>query len=392
MRKLFSESNKYRLLCTIRYLGDGFFYPFFALYLTQRNLTESHIGFILSISPLLAIIMNPIYTRICKKPSYTKNVLLLITILEGLCIISVSFVSNFYIISAITLLMAIFGSCHYGLLDALCALHSDKAQINYSSIRVFGSAAYIVATALSGLITKISFQMSFSISGLLFILCGLIYHILTPIEIEEKEEDVQEAKMKDVLKSKEFLFFALVYMLLMGVTKTTDNFYSVYLQSRGISSSQYGFIYSYFVLFEVISLIILNRFVKSDKNTYLLLLISCLCLLSRTLANYLYLHILVVVLISCLRGIGYAIVLHICYAYIIKILGEKLATKAVMFITLVYAIYQFAFNNIGGIIIDDYSYKLFYLINIIIVSITIVLVVTKMIIDRIKCSHMRKND
>ena len=145
MRKLFTETNKYKILSLVRYLGDGLFYPFFALYLKSRNLTESNIGFILSIAPLLAIIMNPIYSKVCKSPRITKNVLMIITVIEGVCIGLIAFFKDFYVISAITLLIAIFGSCHYGLMDALAALYCNHAEINYSSIRMFGSVAIIYA-------------------------------------------------------------------------------------------------------------------------------------------------------------------------------------------------------------------------------------------------------
>ena len=58
------EKFKYRLLTFIRYLGDSFYYPFIALYLKSRGLIESKIGLIISLSPLIGILMNPIYTKI----------------------------------------------------------------------------------------------------------------------------------------------------------------------------------------------------------------------------------------------------------------------------------------------------------------------------------------
>ena len=385
MKKLFCETNKYKMLATIRYLGDGLFYPFFALYLRSREMTEAHIGFILSISPLLAILMNPIYSKICKKPKDTKNVLMLITILEGLCIASIAFIKDFYIISAITLLMAIFGACHYGLMDALTALYADQAKINYSSIRLFGSAAYIVATTIGGILCNTSFKLSFILSGVLFIVSGAIYHILMPMEVEEIDEAQDNNKDNSfivVLKSKELWFFGLIYMLLLGTTKITDNFFSVYLESRGLGAKEYGLIYSYFVLFEVISLIVFDKLLKKKADTYLWFLISCICLITRTLVNYLYLPIIVVVLITCLRGFGYAIILHITFAKAIDIVGEKASTKAIMFLTLLYSIFVFAFNNIGGIVIEEYSYKTFYMMGIIIVAFTMLLITIKLIIDK----------
>ena len=55
------ETRKYRTLTFIRYLGDGFFYPFFSLYLSSTLLPESIIGFILSLLSLIGTLMNPIF-------------------------------------------------------------------------------------------------------------------------------------------------------------------------------------------------------------------------------------------------------------------------------------------------------------------------------------------
>ena len=77
------EITKYKLLSTIRYLGDSFYYPFISLYLVSCNLLESNIGFILSITPLVSIFTNPIYTKLCKNIKTTKNILTAITIIEA---------------------------------------------------------------------------------------------------------------------------------------------------------------------------------------------------------------------------------------------------------------------------------------------------------------------
>ena len=386
--KFNKETFKYKALSIVRYLGDGFFYPFFALYLQSRGLLESKIGFILSISPLLGILLNPIYSRICKKPIHTKRVLMIVTIIEGMLIALISLSKDFYLISTLTFLMAIFGACHYPLMDALIALYCDQTEINYSSIRVYGSFAYIIATSVSGMICKYSFQISFFVSAFLFCLAGVFYLLIKRIEPKQEEAELVEEKpkgdLKIVFKNKEFIFFIIVYMFLHGLTKTTDNFFAVYLESRGIGAQGYGYIYSYFVFFEVITLIVLNKLIKKTINTYVLLFISSLCLLARIIPNYLYMNIYAIIVLSALRGIGYAIILHTSYAYVIKILGERLSTRGTMIMMLFYSLFVFSFNNIFGLIIEKHSYKTFYFICAIMVLATTVLIGIKILIDKKK--------
>lgn len=364
---MFKENFKYKTLTAIRYLGDGFFYPFFALYLVTRGLAEARIGFILSISPLLAIIMNPIYSRLCNNVRKLKTILGIISILEGLMILIIGFSSNFYLISGLTLLMAIFGSCHYGLMDSLLAIYSDNTKQNYSGIRLFGSGAYIIATSVGGLICEVvSYQLAFGVSCILFIISGLLYLILKNITIhdETKEKTKERGEYKVVLKNKRFVLFMVFYGVMMALIFSNNSFFSTYLETRGIGSDGFGLVYSYFVATELIMLLIFTN-IKKKLSPYVLLIVSSLSLVLRLIPCYLYAPVWLVIASSGLRGIGYAIILHVSYQYVVDLLGEKRATIGIMLCTLIYSILLFAFNNANGHLIESFGYKSFYLISLI---------------------------
>ena len=168
------EEKKYKLLTTIRYFGDACFYPFFSLYLKSAGLVESRIGFILSITPIISIIINPIYSFLCKNLKQTKKILEIITIVEAFIITLIGFSSDFYIISILTILLAIFGSCHYGLLDSITVVFASSNNVDFSKIRIYGSISYIIATSLGGIVIDvIGYRTSFIIAASLFILSGL---------------------------------------------------------------------------------------------------------------------------------------------------------------------------------------------------------------------------
>ena len=365
---MFKENVKYKILTAIRYLGDGFFYPFFALYLVTRGLAEARIGFILGISPLLAIIMNPVYSKICNNVKRLKNILGIISILEGLMIVLIGFSHDFYLITVLTLLMAIFGSCHYGLMDSLLAVYSDNTKQKYAGIRLYGSGAYIVATSIGGYVCKlINYQFSFGISSLLFIISGILYLLLKNIDVteeinNEKKNDFNEYKI--ILSNKRFVLFMIFYGVMMALIFSNNSFFPTYLETRGIDSDGYGLVYGYFVATELILLLIFTK-IKKKLPPYLLLIISSLTLILRIIPCYLYMDVWVVILLSGLRGIGYAIILHISFQYVVSLLGETKATKGIMLATLIYSILLFAFNNVNGIIIENYDYKTFYFINLI---------------------------
>ena len=174
-----------------------------------------------------------------------------------------------------------------------------------------------------------------------------------------------------IFKDSKYLWFAIFYALLMSVTTSTDHFFSLYLESRGINSNEYGLVYSYFVLFEVITIFLLTK-LKPKISSEGLLVISCLSLSTRLLCNCLYLPVPVIIIISGFRGIGYAILLHISFQYVINIVGNKNGTFAIMMMTLFSQLLIALFENINGTIIEKHSYKVFYFINFILaISITV---------------------
>ena len=361
------ENIKYKALTAIRYLGDGFFYPFFALYLVSRGLLEARIGFILSISPLLAILMNPVYAKICNKIKKTRITLGIISILEGLMILLIGFSNDFYFITTLTIFMAIFGACHYGLMDSLLAIYCDNSKQNYSGFRLYGSGAYIIATAVGGYICKlVSYQAAFGVSFGLFLISGILYLVLKDINIEE-EQNINKKDLADykvVLSNKRFVFFMFFYGLMLALIFTNNNFFGTYLETRGVDSDGYGLVFSYFVAVELVVLLVLNK-MKKKISPYILLIISAISLVIRLLVCYLYAPVWLVIASSGLRGIGYGIILHVSYQYVIDLVGEDKATKGIMLCTLIYSILLFAFNNINGNLIEAYGYKNYYLINLI---------------------------
>ena len=377
------EVTKYKLLSAIRYLGDSFYYPFISLYLVSCNLLESNIGFILSITPLVSIFTNPIYTKLCKNVKTTKNILTIITVIEALIIFTISFSNSFYLISALVFLLALFGTSHYGLMDSLITIFATKNNESFSKIRIFGSIAYVIGTTAGGYVIKLGgFHLCFGIACLLFVLSGFLYYSIKPME--EQQIINERPKYRDLLKNKEYLLFALFYVVFIGMMYASDYFFPVYLETRGITSSQYGLIYSYYVTLEVIVLFLLTR-IKKQINNNLLLALATLFMLIRQIVNYLNAPIAIVIIASGFRGISWAIILHISYKYVVDLLGEKLGTIGIMTMTLFQSLLIFILNNVDGTLIEKYqSYKPFYMLMIVLAILACIIQIFRLMVYKRK--------
>ena len=376
-----NETLKYKILTTVRYLGDAFYYPFIALYLKSCGLIESRIGFLLSLSPLIGILTNPLYTKICKKPVITKRVLGVISILEGIVILLISFNHQFVPLTILAIMLAIFGACHYGLMDSLVTLYATTSETPFSKIRIFGSIAYAIGTTLGGLLIKVvDYKLAFGIATFLFIISGLFYLLTKPIEIDEQVVDAP--KYKELLKVRPFYLFALLFILLMGTVYASDHFYSVFLESKGIDASVYGVIYTYYVIVECVALFIYSRLKK--LNGEVLLLICAMSLFMRQLVNLFNLPVIVIALGSAFRGFFYATFLHVAYIYTERLVGKRLATIAIMTMNFFQLALIFGLDNLDGFIIEYHGYQVYYLVMLLLSSICIMVQITRMLIRRVK--------
>lgn len=374
------EEKKYKLLTTIRYFGDACFYPFFSLYLKSAGLVESRIGFILSITPIISIIINPIYSFLCKNLKQTKKILEIITIVEAFIITLIGFSSDFYIISILTILLAIFGSCHYGLLDSITVVFASSNNVDFSKIRIYGSIAYIIATSLGGIVIDvIGYRTSFIIAASLFILSGLIYHVIKPLEISHNKQE-EKGSYKEVITNKKLILLLIFYTLLNSTNYSVDSFLSVFFSSLGVSSGQYGFIYSYYVVFEVITLLILPKLHKKPKSEILFIIASIL-FSTRLLSYYLQLNIFWIVLFTSFKGIVNGIILYTFYTTVLEIVGKKNTTIAILLFNLVHAIYIAIGNNIFGKLIETNGYKDLHLVGFIISLLALLLSIIRLIIS-----------
>lgn len=357
-----SETNKFKLLTFIRYLGDSFFYPFLSLYLNTFTFGEAKIGFLISLVPIISMICNPIYSKLCKNSIILKRMLSLITIIEGLFILLIGYSSSYYLVLIFIILISISGCSHYGLLDSLTTIYSKNNNINFSSIRIFGSAAYAFGTFLSGVIAeKFSYSFCFIISFVLFFITGLIYLWVKPVYDEKKNEIEEKRSYKEVFRNKKCLLYIMFYVLVYGLIKGGTHFFSLLLNSRGLGSDIFGFVYSGVVVVELITMLLCIKFDKK-MNYKVAFLISIISLVITNFISSTNLPSIVIILCYAFRGISVAIAFHLNYKTLVYLAGLKNITIVCLLEELLLNIFFALVDFFGGRVIEYVSYNMFYFI------------------------------
>lgn len=356
-----SNLNRTRILSLIRCLSESFFFPFMALYLEAGGYITSQIGVLMSLTPIVSMICAPLYSKLCKSPKITKNLLCVFSIIEGLLVILLMLVSKNYVITIIVVIgISIVSSTNYGMIDSLISLICNENNKTFSSVRVFGSASYMFGCVIAGtLVNFINYEFVFIIATILFILTGIVYmFVKAPLSNNLDKND--KVKYSEIFSNKLFVFYLIFYILLMGTMQVGDDYYPLYLASYNIGS-YYSYIMFGFVLIEVIMLIVLGKF--SKKNNVKLFFISVTLLIIRNLIHATpNINIPLLIGSQLLRGFIWGIILYLNGLYIVEILGPKKATTGIILATFGVSIFSAIFKFTGGYIIDAVGFSKFYLI------------------------------
>lgn len=365
--------TKYKILAFIRYFAESLFFPFISLYFKNIGRTESEIGIIIGIIPLVGLLCNPIYSRFCKNPKTTKNILTIIGVLESISVIILLFTSNFIMQLIMVIFLSIFSSSNYGMLDSLLTLSAKEHNKPFSSIRIFGSTSYMIGAFIAGYIAKFtSYNFLFVLAVIFFLVTSLIlYLVKTP---QTKESSNTNISYKGVLKNKVFIIYLIFYVLLIGSMQVADDFFSLYLTSKGAPDYYYSYVMLGYILVEVIIMFILSKYGNKIKNKLSLYFIAIIILIIRLIIQSLPdINITLLIISQISRGITWAIALYLSSTFILKLLGTIQSTRGMMLVMMIQQIFTSLFKFVGGFIIELYGYYILYLILLIITIISLII-------------------
>ena len=358
--KRISSYHYTKFIFFIRYLADALFYVYPALYLASIGVSEGLTGTILSLTTITGLVLNPIWSVVVKNNKVSRILLFVLSIIEGILIITYGNITSVPTIMALTCLLAVVACPYYNLLDGYAAQLCDKYCKEYSRIRVMGSTAYFVALILSGvLLDFLGFKTLFLISGSIFILTGLLTVFLERFEINlDSNEEEKKRDYKAIIKNKWFILFSIAFTFTGYLTMTSDSFISlVFTKVKGLTGGQYSLIHSGAILAEIITIYALGR-LKRNVNLNKLFIIAGLILFLRPfILSFTELPTVILMIGTWIRGIGWGMMLFVALKIIMSLVGLENTTTACIILAIFQSLFQFIMSNVIGYTIEFVGYR-----------------------------------
>jgi MFS transporter, PPP family, 3-phenylpropionic acid transporter len=367
-----NETFKFKLFYFIRFFGDALFTPFLSIYFVSKGITETNLGILLAITPFMTILVNPFWNWLVKDAKTSRLILKIMTLIEGALIILLTRVSGFELYALIVTLIAFFCSPFIPIQDGFTAVYTNQTKIEYTSIRIYASIAYVFALAVAGLAALfMDYDGIFLIAGAFYVLTALVAQWIKPLDEGKPTEVRPKRDLKSLFRNSNFIKYLIFYTVMIGSVRIGDSFYGVYMTSElGLSNSEFGLVFSAFIIAEVIVMryLVLHGSHFSDKALYVT---AAIMFAARFLAYALQMPNSVIIVMTMFRGIAWGIVLYAHIKYIIRIVRVENVFVAIMMISLTFSIYTGVGNFFFGAYIEKNGYASFYLIHMVMIVLSL---------------------
>ena len=277
-----------------RWLGLGYFtyffcygiyLPFWGVWLKGTGLDAEKIGLLLGCGMVARFVGSLLIASQVKNPSR------LITALRLLALMTCLFAAGFWVgeqwmwLLTVMIGFNLFFSPLVPLSDALAATWTQQIGLAYGPVRLWGSLAFVISSALTGVLVSAwssnAILMLLSI-GVISMLAGMM---LTPVTQPQGHERQGAAGggwqvWRALLRENAVWRFMLCVTLLQGAHAAYYGFSAIWWQESGYSASTVGYLWSLGVVAEIVVFAMSNRLFRRWSARDLLLL-SGICALIR---------------------------------------------------------------------------------------------------------------
>jgi len=257
------------------FFAYGIFLPFWGVWLKGEGLDAETIGILLGAGMVARFIGSLLIAPRVKEPA------LLITALRILALLALVFAIGFYFGSSWAWLMLVisgfnlFFSPLVPLTDALANTWQKQFPMDYGRVRVWGSLAFVIGSAVTGELISVWGHQVILYSLIASVLAMWLGMLLKPsiLPVGQAKTAVQPgASWGVLLKEKAVWRFLCCVTLLQAAHAGYYSFSAIYWQEAGYSSSLIGYLWSLGVVSEIIIFACSNRLFRHWTARDLLML------------------------------------------------------------------------------------------------------------------------
>lgn len=274
------QSTRWLALSYFTYFFSyGIFLPFWGVWLKGEGIPPKTIGILLGAGLVARFLGSLLIAPRVKDPSHLVTALRLLALLTLAFAIGFCFGNGWGWLMLVIAGFNLFFSPLVPLTDALAGTWQKQITMDYGRVRLWGSLAFVIGSALTGQMVSVWGHNAILYSLIVSILAMLLGMMLKPSVMpqgEARTHSETERSLWAMLKEGPVWRFLLCVTLLQGAHAGYYSFGSIYWQEAGYSASTIGYLWSLGVVAEVI-IFASSNFLFRRWNARNLLLLSACC-------------------------------------------------------------------------------------------------------------------
>ena len=347
-----TEANKLRILYFLAFSCTASWLPIFADYLKERGLSGIQIGVILSVTPVMMFLVQPLQGMLADRLGY-KKCLIWSSLFASLSYLFYIFDGSFATFFLITVFMALFYNSIQPLLDSLSLkLVQQDPSFSYGTLRIAGAAGWaITGTIVGRYIDSVNITVIFISSAVSMFLTFLFAFSLQQDIAKSEARKPRITKIKEIFRNRDLVVLLVcVFLISLGGT-TIWNFYSIYMKENGASATLVGYGISFQGLCEL-PLFYFSAKIIGKLGSRTTLLITVFALALRMALYGIVKNPYAALSIELLHGISWSLFWVVCVEYVNNLVRHDWRATGQSFL---YAAY-FGLGAIAGNFWTGYLY------------------------------------
>ncbi|MBH2537827.1 3-phenylpropionate MFS transporter [Serratia marcescens] len=273
------QSTRWLALSYFTYFFSyGIFLPFWGVWLKGEGIAPETIGILLGAGLVARFLGSLLIAPRVKDPSHLVSALRLLALLTLAFAVGFCFGNGWGWLMLVIAGFNLFFSPLVPLTDALAGTWQKQIRMDYGRVRLWGSLAFVIGSALTGQLVAVWGHNAILYSLIFSVLAMLLGMLLKPSVMPQGEARTHsdtERSLWALLKEGPVWRFLLCVTLLQGAHAGYYSFGSIYWQEAGYSASTIGYLWSLGVVAEVIIFASSNVMFRRWNARNLLLLSAC---------------------------------------------------------------------------------------------------------------------
>ncbi|MBH2730806.1 MULTISPECIES: 3-phenylpropionate MFS transporter [Serratia] len=273
------QSTRWLALSYFTYFFSyGIFLPFWGVWLKGEGIAPETIGMLLGAGLVARFLGSLLIAPRVKDPSHLVSALRLLALLTLAFAVGFCFGNGWGWLMLVIAGFNLFFSPLVPLTDALAGTWQKQIRMDYGRVRLWGSLAFVIGSALTGQLVAVWGHNAILYSLIFSVLAMLLGMLLKPSVMPQGEARTHsgaERSLWALLKEGPVWRFLLCVTLLQGAHAGYYSFGSIYWQEAGYSASTIGYLWSLGVVAEVIIFASSNVLFRRWNARNLLLLSAC---------------------------------------------------------------------------------------------------------------------